>query len=88
MILREKIPDSLRNLYTLIILESLNFYTFGSKKVSLSGVKKYPGQSYFGPLLTTGQKYAQVGSGHVPSLRTSKRVQRRQEAMSAHSEHW
>jgi len=35
---------------------------FGSKKISLGRVKKYPGQRWVGLLFTAGQKHARVGS--------------------------
>jgi len=42
-----------------------NFFTFGSKTISLSQVKKSLGQSRVGLLFTAGQKYAQVSLGHL-----------------------
>jgi len=33
-----------------------NFFPFGSKKISLGQVRKYPGQSRVGLLFTAGQK--------------------------------
>jgi len=37
-----------------------NFLRFGSKKISLGWIKKYPGQSRVGLLFTAGQMYAWV----------------------------
>jgi len=45
-----------------------NFFTFGSKKISLDLLKKYSGQRQVDPLFTVAQKYAQVGSGPIPRL--------------------
>jgi len=45
-----------------------NFFSFWAKKISLSQVKKYPGQRQIGLLFTGGQKYARMGSGPISSL--------------------
>jgi len=45
-----------------------NFLPFGSKKISLGWVKKYPSQRGVSLLFVAGQKYARVGSDQGPSL--------------------
>jgi len=45
-----------------------NFFPFGSKKISLGWVKKYPGQRRVGLLFAVGQKYPRVGSGPISSM--------------------
>jgi len=42
-------------------LNFFNFFTFRSKKFYCDWFKKYPGQSWIGPLFTAGQKYACAG---------------------------
>jgi len=47
--------------------KNLNFFPFRSRKISLSRVKKYPGQMQDGLLFTAGQKYSRFGSGPISS---------------------
>jgi len=51
-----------------ILPKNVNFFSFGSKKISSDQVKKYLGQGWVGLFFTAGQKYARVESGQGPSL--------------------
>jgi len=59
-------PPSLEN-----FPQKLQIFLPSGQKNQLARVKKYLGQSQFGPLFIAGQKYAPGGSSRGPSLQES-----------------
>jgi len=51
--------------------QMFQFFPFGSKKISLGCVKKYPGQRWIGLVFTVGQKY--FGSGPTATYFCSRK---------------
>jgi len=52
-----------------IKIKKISFFALQVKKISLGGVKKYPGQRQVGLLFTKGPKYARAKSGPISAVK-------------------